>query len=290
MSSILWLASYPKSGNTWLRVLLANYLRDAGAPASINELGDGRFAHAGRRALFDDLVGLEASGLAPAAIDRLRPGAYRLLAAEAPQDVFIKVHDAWTRADDGSALFPAQATAGVIYIVRNPLDVAVSLSHHMGVDVETAVGRMCDASYVMSDSTARLDDQLRQFLGSWSGHVRSWLDDSGLPCHVVRYEDLHRNAEGSLTRILRFCGLPDEAVRVGKAVAFSDFAELRRQERQNGFCERLPVARGAFFRRGTVGGWREELTIALASRLIEAHREMMQRFGYADDPYCRADR
>jgi hypothetical protein len=142
---------------------------------------------------------------------------------------------------------------------------------------------MCDESFAMSNSLERLGDQLRQLVGSWSGHVRSWLDRSGLPCHLVHYEDLHRDPERVLLEVVRFCGLPDEPRRVRKAIAFSDFAELRRQEQENGFRERLRVTPGGFFRRGVVGGWRDELPAGLVARLVQAHRETMHRFGYLDE-------
>jgi aryl sulfotransferase len=282
LSSIVWLASYPKSGNTWLRALLSNYLRDADVPADINALGKEWFAHASRRVLFDELVGVEASALEQAAIDRLRPETYRCLAHEAPQVLYLKVHDSWALTDDGNALFPADVTAGVIYILRNPLDVAPSFANHLGVSVDAAVDRMCDESFAMSNSPERMDEQLRQHVGSWSGHVRSWLDHSGLPCRVVRYEDLRHDPERVFGEVVRFCGLPDEGPRLRKAIAFSDFAELRRQEQENGFRERLRVAAGGFFRRGVAGGWREELPAGLALRLVEAHHETMRRFGYLD--------
>lgn len=279
----MWLASYPKSGNTWLRALLSNYLGDADVPADINALGKEWFAHASRRVLFDELVGVEASALEQAAIDRLRPEAYRCLAREAPQDLYLKVHDSWTLADDGNALFPADVTAGVIYVLRNPLDVAPSFANHLGVPVDAAVDRMCNESFAMSNSPQRMGDQLRQLVGSWSGHVRSWLDHSGLPCRVVRYEDLRQDPERVFGEVVRFCGLPEEGPRLRKAIAFSDFAELRRQEQENGFRERLQVAAGGFFRRGLVGGWREELPAGPALRLVQAHHETMRRFGYLDE-------
>jgi hypothetical protein len=281
MSAIVWLASYPKSGNTWLRVLLINYLRDADAPADINALGEGgQFASAGTRRWFDEQVGVEASALEPAVIDRLRPEVYRRLAREATDELYIKVHDAWRRTDSGEAMFPPDVTKGVVYIVRNPLDTAVSFAHHSRVSVEQAVRWLCDPSHCLGNPLTGLDEQLRQVLGSWSNHARSWLDHSGLPCHVVRYEDLWRDTEGAFGKVLGFCGLPYDPSRVRKAVAFSSFAELERQEREHGFRERSPAADGGFFRRGEVGAWREELPAELAQRLEAAHGATMRRFGY----------
>src|SRR6185369_1295236 len=80
MAEIFWLASYPKSGNTWMRILLNNYRRNAPEPADINKLEGGPIASA--RVWFDEWVGIEASALDDALIERLRPGVYRCMARE----------------------------------------------------------------------------------------------------------------------------------------------------------------------------------------------------------------
>jgi hypothetical protein len=275
------LASYPKSGNTWLRALLTNFLGPGDQPADINNLGAGRGEHAASRALFDELAGVQASAFDRPAIDRLRPEVYRRLAAASKEDVFIKAHDAWARTDAGEPMFPAEVTRVVLYVVRNPLDVAVSWAHHRGVTAAATVTQMCGGP-APDDDQGHLGGQLPQHIGSWHGHVRSWLDASGLPCHVVRFEDLHRDPEPTFARVLEACGLPADPALVRRSVEFSDFAELRRQELERGFGERSPNARGEFFRRGKVGGWRTDLPGALALRLTDCNREMMMRFGYLD--------
>jgi hypothetical protein len=207
------------------------------------------------------------------------------MAAESSDILFMKVHDAWGGTDRGEPLFPNDVTAGVVYILRNPLDMAASCAHHWGVTVDKAVDDMCDPEFIVARSLGGLTDQLRQFLGSWSGHVRSWLDESGLPLRVVRYEDLLSDPEPVFGEVVRFCRLPYDETRVRKAVAFSDFSELQRQEKEKGFRERSVVAPGPFFRRGQAGSWREELPPEPAKRLIEAHGTVMKRFGYLDENY-----
>ncbi len=280
MAKIIWLASYPKSGNTWMRVLLANYLRDADSPIDINELGIGPIASA--RAGFDEWAGVEASALDDDTIEDLRPGVFRCLLTEAPETLYMKTHDAWRRTRSGEALFPSEITAGAVYLLRNPLDVAPSCAHHWGISVDQAVENLCNPTFALSRSRDGLADQLRQRLFSWSGHVRSWLDESGLRIHLVRYEDLRRNPEAVFGSIVRFCDLPFDAERLRKAVAFSDFSELQRQEQCNGFRERPLHASGTFFRKGQTGSWREELPPSLMAQLIEVHGTTMQRFGYLD--------
>ncbi len=281
MAKIVWLASYPKSGNTWMRVFLTNYLRNSTTPADINQLDGGPIASA--RLWFDEWVGIEASALDDVVIERLRPGVYRCMADEAADTLYMKVHDAWGRTDQGAPLFPADVTAGVVYIVRNPLDMAASCAHHWGVDRERAVENLCNPTFSLARSLGGLSDQLRQYLRCWSGHLRSWVEESGLPVLVVRYEDLLNDPMTCFGSVVRFCGLPCEPERLQRAIAFSDFGELQRQEQDKGFRERSVVAPGPFFRAGKSGGWREELSAALINRLLAAHGETMARFEYLPD-------
>jgi len=281
MAKIFWLASYPKSGNTWMRILLTNYLRNASEPADINSTKYGTIASS--RIWFDEWAGVEASALDDATIERLRPGVYRCMAREEQETLYMKVHDTWSRTDRGEGLFPADVTGGVIYILRNPLDMAASCANHWGLSVERAVDVLCDPDYALSRTLGGMTDQLHQRMGSWSSHAASWLDESGLSVHLVRYEDLKHDPEGFFGEVVRFCGLPWDAERVSRAVAFSDFSELQRQENAKGFSEQSPKAPGLFFRRGQSGAWREELPTHLVQRLIDVHGETMRRFGYLDE-------
>lgn len=281
MGKIFWLASYPKSGNTWMRILLANYLHNADVPVDINKLDGGPIASS--RAWFDEWAGIEASALDDAIIERLRPEVYRCLARETKKTLFMKAHDAWGLTDRNQPLFPADVTAGVVYIMRNPLDLAAACAHHWGTNITIAVNNLTNPNFALARSFGGLSDQLQQYLGSWSSHVQSWLDESGLPVHLVRYEDLRCDPSSVFGEAIRFCGLPFDAERVHKAVAFSDFAEVQRQERAKGFRERPTSASAPFFRRGQAGAWREELPPDMMQRIIAAHGPVMRRFGYLDE-------
>ncbi len=89
MRNIIWLASYPKSGNTWFRVFLTNLLWGGGEPVEINKLM--RTPVAGARDLFDETVGINASDLSHDEVDRFRPDLYRYLSDQAKQRRFFKM-------------------------------------------------------------------------------------------------------------------------------------------------------------------------------------------------------
>lgn len=279
MNGIIWLASYPKSGNTWFRIFLTNLLRGTDTPTSINELESTPIASA--RAIFDQHIGFEASDLSANEIDRLRPELYCHLAEEAEEPLFMKIHDAYTMVADNLPLIPAAATGGALYFIRNPLDVAVSFAHHSGTDYDTVIANMADKNFTFCGKPKRLHKQLRQKLLSWSGHVLSWADTDPFPVCLLRYEDMKAQPLETFTRAVRFAGLPHNEEQIKKALAFSKFEVVQQQEESEGFQEKSSVAK-RFFRKGECGSWREELNEAQVQQVVSDHREVMQRFGYLD--------
>lgn len=277
---IIWLASYPKSGNTWMRTFLTNYWRDADEPVDINSLGGGPIASA--RGIFDEMVGVEASDLTPQEIDRLRPFVYEQIAEESQETLFLKVHDAYTYTPEGVQMLSKKATKGVLYLIRNPLDVAVSFAHHSNNSVEKMIHLMADENYAFVNNPNRLGDQLVQKLFTWGGHVQSWVDEPGLNVLVLRYEDMLLKSEETFSQAVQFCELDFDLERMRKAIQFSSFDILQAQEQEHGFSENLPFSK-SFFRKGKVGSWREKLTNEQASQIIADHSDVMQRFGYLNE-------
>jgi hypothetical protein len=281
MKRILWLASYLKSGNTWLRMFFTNLRRNAAVPASINELEPPNIA--ADRGTFDRVVGFGSEDLSHAEVDLLRPRVYLHLAAQAEELLFCKVHDARTVLPNGQPLFPLEATAGAIYLIRNPLDVCVSYGHHSGQSgFDGIIARMANRDYVLAANGNGFARQLQQRLLRWSDHVLSWVDAPGLRLLVLRYEDLQARPIESFTAAAAFAGLTLDPERIARAVAFSSFEELQRQEQEHGFAEQIAPGR-SFFRKGKVGAWREVLTSAQAARIIGDHRDVMTRFGYLSE-------
>ena len=116
----------------------------------------------------------------------------------------MKVHDARTPNDKNIPLFPKEATAGAIYIIRNPLDVVVSFADHSGLDYDTAISRMAQESFAFCAKSRRLHDQLQQKLLSWSSHVNSWTERVPFPVCVIRYEDMKRRPDVTFSKAVQF--------------------------------------------------------------------------------------
>ena len=277
MGKIIWLASYVKSGNTWLRIVLTNYLRNSVEPADINDL-EGTPIASGRQ-IFDEVMGISAADLTPSEIACLRPALYEQLAAESDEPLFMKVHDAYTYTPQGVPLLAKTATQGAIYLIRNPLDVAVSLANHNNESIDRTIRRMNTRHDMLAHQPRHLLKQLPQQLLGWSGHVQSWLDESALALHLLRYEEMKRNPYPAFRDALHFAGFAVEEERLQRAIQHASFATLQQQEQRHGFRERPPEAQ-FFFRKGESGDWRNVLTPAQVEQILQDHGAVMRRFGY----------
>lgn len=274
---IVWLASYPKSGNTWLRLLLANLLSRSRRAFPLNVLP---FGHAVDSFRFGELTGVAAEDCTQDEVDRLIPACLRLHLAESaahPEDRLCKVHGAYVANKAGEPLFPQDVTAGAIYIVRNPLDVAVSWAFHAEEGTAQSIARLNDTCATLGGGGLPL---YKQRVHDWSSHVRSWCA-APFPVLVVRYEDLLADAARELQRVVRFLGFEDVAEqRLRDAVARSAFGSLRRREARGGFIEKPPTNAGLFFREGKAGGWRTTLPATEALEIVDAHGPTMAALGY----------
>lgn len=277
-AGIIWLASFPKSGNTWFRIFLANLTAGENGPTDINDL-DERGGMAASRHEFEAMTLLDSGLISHDDIDRLRPRVYERMAAEATAQRWIKVHDAYTLTQDGEPIFGRGVAGTAVYLVRDPRNVALSLAYHNGVTTDDAIKLMNAADAALSQSRKSVNSQLRQKVQSWSGHAASWLDQTDVPVFVVRYEDLVADPAAWFGAALRFAGRPATAAEIERAVRHSEFAELKRQEAAKGFAERVSRA-APFFRLGQVGGWRDALTSEQVARIEKVHAPMMQRLGY----------
>jgi aryl sulfotransferase len=274
-AGVCWLASYPKSGNTWLRALLLTLV--SGKPADINLLSSlGEFA--GSRALFDIALGIASVALSRDQEANLRPRAFEVLAAEAERPLYCKAHDAYQLTPAGEPLFPAAATRGAIYVVRDPRAVAVSLAHYLGHPIDEVIADMDNPEALSGGSTTRLSNHLRQRLLRWSDHVESWLG-APFPVHVLRYEDMQADPNTALGAVAAFLGLPCDRAAIAAAVEAATFSRLQAQERNAGFIEK-PRQAAAFFREGRADGWRQALSPDQAARVVAAHGAVMRRCGY----------
>ncbi|MDF1646829.1 MAG: sulfotransferase domain-containing protein [Legionellaceae bacterium] len=276
-AGIYWLASYPKSGNTWFRIFLAHILDTSDKALGLNSLQTGAIASA--RGWVDTALGFDSAYLSHDELDALRPAVYRWHAKQATTVEYHKIHDAYTYFRDGSALIPANSCLGALYFIRNPLDVAISFASHLCCSIDQAIISMKTPDLTFCKGNQRQHEQLRQQLLSWSMHVQSWRDAKNINCLVLRYEDMKKNPIETFTKAVNFLKINTEPAAIERALKYSDIRRLQRLEQDDGFREK-PAQAKAFFRKGIVGDWKNTLTSNQVNQIIHDHGEMMEAYGY----------
>lgn len=229
----------------------------------------------------DDLQPYFMHVVSPAPVDHLsderlwmlRPAALTHLLHVQPKDrpVFVKTHFS-NSALSGIEAIPAPLTHGALYIVRDPRDVAVSWSEHLGKTLDETIDLMVKREFIIRR------DRIFQHLAGWSEHVRSWTGQTRFPTLAVRYEDLCEHPVRAFTAILKFLRHEIDDDRLHAAIRAASFLQLRGQEDRNGFREAVNETR--FFKRGHPGGWKNVLSEAQAGRIKADHGPMMAEFGY----------
>lgn len=268
MAPLYFVASYPRSGNTWVRLFifslmkLSGYLPSTATPYEVDnylpwdavaELY--RVANHGEDVPRRDRV-------------RLRHAVHRQLEDSGHPMKVVKSHTLFGTVG-GSPLF-SQEWRGACYLVRNPFDVAPSLSRLLNTSVDAAISIMEQPLYLSSGRTAEL-------WGSWSQNVDSWTGRQRDDVLVLRYEDL----ANEMPRIVAHAGFTASDGVVSKAMQLTSLAQLERLEATG--QARIPIkSTDQFFGGGATRPYQDKLSSEQARRIITAHHETMERFGYLD--------
>jgi hypothetical protein len=235
------LASYPKSGNTWTRFLIANLV------FADQEIGFGNL----HKFVLDHQVTVKRD------FDR------------APRPRIVKTHGSFD-----------PRYRRVLYIVRDPRDVALSQYHYL------RKLRRIDDAFPIEDFVERfLTGELKRFPGSWGENVGSWLATRARHPGflLLRYEDLLSDTARELARVAAFAGLPATSERIAQAVERSSADKMRESEKAQG--QRSSLIKGsrndiAFVRAAKSGGWRTGLPEPLVARIEGAWGDIMACLGY----------
>ena len=279
MKKIVWLASYPKSGNTWFRIFLSNLIMDHDLHY-VNANNQLYTPISSARTLFEQYSGFESSLLTHDETDNLREGVYLREAEEyGGKFLFKKCHDAYFKAKNGVWMFPAEVTRCCVYLIRNPLDVAVSLSFHNGAGIDQAVSHINTSGYGLCSGVNLCPNQLRQRMGTWAEHVTSWENAPDIDVHIMKYEDMKADSIKTFFETISFIGMKRTREDVEKVLELSSMDNLKKYEKKYGFREKPANAKN-FFREGKVGDGRSLLTEAHIKSIIDNNGEIMKRYGY----------
>lgn len=273
-----WLASYPKSGNTWVRTLLNAYkyldkfhlnTMDAVSSEPKRPTYMGLWLHSEPFDIYDWAV--------------MRPVALRQwVETHRTQEHFVlKTHCANAALND-MPLIPAPYTRKALYITRDPRDVLVSAAKYFRNDTQAQWDLMRKEDHILGAWEHQLTFQPSL---SYRTNVVSWLTETRYPVAHVRYEDILEDPVGMFTSILEFYEVEVEPEKVKLAVELSSFDRMQKAEQKHGFRDNLPQDnpdRGEvapFFRAGTAGQWKTELDPELADAVYREYADIPHLWG-----------
>tara|TARA_B100002051_G_scaffold112239_1_gene106837 strand:+ start:1033 stop:1866 length:834 start_codon:yes stop_codon:yes gene_type:complete len=275
---IIWLASYPKSGNTWVRYFLKSYFNSPDKKLTLKREINDNF----HSITFPDIVLLNEMK-----IDYLN--FHNITKNWIPmQDYinlnnktnFLKTHNAMCTINN-HPFTNTNNTLGAIYIVRDPRDVVASYAHHNNVSHEEIVESM-----INSQHGEYPEEKGKHFFisitGSWSDHYNSWKTYKGRKIIIIKYEDLVLKTNETFSKIIKYLNDINKTVFDEKKIKFSieqtNFQNLRKLEEKEGFAEKGKG--GFFFRKGKIGSWKDELNKDLVKIIEEKFRKEMLELEY----------
>ncbi len=269
------LASYPKSGNTWLRRFIASYA--SGRKVPLNEMATIIPSDAAYR-LWQPVMNM-GDGTSSEDYLAARIYYYKKLAEQMEGKIFfLKSHSAFGKVDDHD-LFNDAVIDRYIYIVRNPLDVLPSFAHHLGESIEETWKKMQTENLT---SLAERGELFKEYYLSWNIHTRSWLSNHLIQpdkCLLLRYEDLRQRPITEFTRIINHIGLPLDENLLVDAIQWASFKAMKEEEAAGGFTEAAAADR-PFFRKGQIGSGKEEVLAAIRDEMYDLLKPLIKQLGY----------
>lgn len=276
--NIIWLASYPKSGNTWTRLFLQAL--QTGEPLSTLDKIDSTDGIGSSRAIVDYYLGIDSTEMNQTKLLQYRSQINKLWSDEMEQPTIIKTHD--TPFHRGVKIIGKAETKKVILIVRNPFDLTASYANHMSCSIEQAIIALCDKGNRIAKTKTKYPLQVCQHIGSWSSYYNDWKNAFGKDVFVLKYEDLKSDPVLHFSQLVEFLEWDYSSEQIKLAVFNSDFMKLKELEQLGGFKE-APKKGKAFFRSGKAGNWKNEITKEQAEILIDGHYSTLLELAYIDE-------
>ena len=272
---IIWIASYPKSGNTWVRSFLSSYIYNN------NKTFD-----------FSDLEKIRAFPSDPE-INFLKKkyGEYKFIHMASNWNTFqkniikknkytfLKTHNALINVKNFN-FTNLDNSMGLIYIIRDPRDVAISYSSHLNLNLKDTTNYMTNVNLVEKTS----DNLDRTLITSWSNHYNSWKYFP-LKKLIIKYEDLIDKPEDTFLKIIKYLNqiinLDINNALIKKTIENVNFEKLKYLESNNGFHENKSLKKNhKFFNEGKKDQWKIKLPKELQDIIIKSFKDVMIENNY----------
>jgi len=272
-----WIASYPKSGNTWVRFLYQAHqvgLIDINSNSRVTHSDSMRWPYAAVSSWPLETIPLEV-------FPYLRAPALMLMISAKSEKPFVCKTHCSNSSVNRTRLIPYELTRSTVYLVRDPRDVVVSYSHHFREPYDKVIDLLASEEHVMGV----MDGEQRytpQYVGSWSMNVQSWTEDPWFEQFgcvkplVIRYEDLLTDTKKHFLDILKLWEV--EPKNVDEVIRMCRLSELQKQEKANGFLE-AKFDDEPFFRKGG-STYKDVLTKSQEKQILKDHGKVMEKFEY----------
>ena len=277
---IVWIASYPKSGNTWVRSFLASY-------------------YFGDEGIFDvkHLEKIQDYPNKQFFKKEVKKGEIHNHWDESQKDLcnqkqirFLKTHNSLIKAFGNDFTHP-KYTLGVIYIIRDPRNVITSLKNHNDFKTyEEALQMMLNENAVLSDYSHLNNHAKTNIINSWKINYKSWLSNNFFRRLTIRYEDLIANPYQTFRDVVVFinaiCRFNDnfKLNKFNNAVKSTSFDALQNLEKMGKFSENVysvnEKKKIKFFNQGPNNDWKKNLNKDLIKKMNEIYKEDLIKFNY----------
>ena len=282
---IFWIASYPKSGNTWLRTLISSYYYSDNGIYSENLIK--RIRQFPEKMHFTDFdynqnIVTDTSRFWIKAQEKINKD---------KKLKFFKTHNTFG-ALNNNHFTDNKNSIGVIYIIRDPRNVITSLMNHYELDNEQAIKWMTNEKNYIYDVINFDEDGYSdfQFISSWNTNYKSWLLQKKIPIKFIKYEDLLNQTFTVFKDVINFINITtrnNEKIKIDKlknSINSTFFDKLQDMEKKNGFSEAITSKKNnkkiPFFNMGPKNDWKKVLDKNLINRLNDHFEKNLIELSY----------
>ena len=282
---IFWIASYPKSGNTWLRALISSYYYSEDGKFDENIISRiGQFPEKRHFTSFD----YDQNVVTDTARFWLK--AQEKINLDKKLN-FFKTHNAFGSVNN-NPFTDAKNSIGALYVVRDPRNVITSLKNHYELNNDQALKWMQNENNYIYDVHRFKQDGYSdfQFISSWITNYKSWKVQKKIPIKIIKYEELLGETFIVFKDVIEFINKTsgnNEKINKDKlknAVNSTLFDKLKNREEKNGFSEAITSKTSnkkiPFFYLGPKNDWKKILDDELKNKLNDIYKQNLIELSY----------
>jgi len=277
---IIWLASYPKSGNTFLRSLLASYFYSEDGTFEFEMLKN--IKQFPINEIFDK-IGVDINDKYLVAKNYIKT---QEEINKSKKLIFLKTHSSFCKMYNKFNFSDLKNSLGVIYIVRDPRNVVTSFAHHNSKSIENTVELLTNDLIIGNEK-----NEAEVYLGSWNFNYNSWkIYKNSEKYLLVKYEDLVKNTKNIFIKILKFInelsqnGISIDEKKIEKVINQTNFFRMKNLEDEHGFEEaKVNDNTGQivnFFNLGPKNDWKKTLDHKIKKKIENKFQKEMEEIGY----------